>query len=130
MIASTITEDIQNGYSSEIGHRRFNNALTIHYGQSGETIQTPINSIIAKYIDYFTPIIREYTFTEEERATYRFAPKKFCQDEYGNQGYWSMILYINECHSVLDFDLETIKYFEPTRFRELLEEVLITDQMD
>lgn len=130
MIPRTIDEDINIGLGAEISHRKLNNELTIHYGNSTESITLPINSIIEKYYDFFEPIIGEYEFTDEERAEYRFAPKKFSQDVYGNQGYWSAILYINECHSILDFDLDTVRYFDPNKLEGILEEVLISAELD
>lgn len=126
-IPATITDDIKRGVKSQKTHRVLNNSLRINYANSGESVRMPLNSIIAKYKDYFDKYIDEVELTEEEQIKYRYSPKKFSQDMYGTTEYWSIILYINECHSIMDFEPVTVKYVLPNQITDLINEILILE---
>lgn len=126
-IPATIPDDIKRGVTSQKTHRVLNNSLRINYANSGESVRMPLNSIIAKYKDYFDKYIDEVELTEEEQIKYRYSPKKFSQDMYGTIEYWSIILYINECHSIMDFEPVTVKYVLPNQITDLINEILILE---
>lgn len=126
-IPATIPDDIRRGATSQKTHRVLNNSLCINYANSGETVRMPLNSIIAKYKEYFDNYIDEVELTEDEQRTYRYSPKKFSQDMYGTTEYWSIILYINECHSVMDFEPVKVKYVIPQSITDLINEILILE---
>lgn len=128
-IPATIPDDIKRGVTSQKTHRVLNNSLRINYTNSGESVRMPLNSIIAKYKDYFDKYIDEVELTEEEQLTYRYSPKKFSQDMYGTTEYWSIILYINECHSVMDFEPVKVKYVVPQSITDLINEILILEDL-
>lgn len=128
-IPATIKDDIKRGVTSQKTHRTLNNSLCIHYTNSSESIRMPLNSIIAKYKDYFDKYIDEVELTEEEQLIYRYSPKKFSQDMYGTIEYWSIILYINECHSIMDFQPVKVKYVVPQSITDLINEILILEDL-
>lgn len=128
-IPATIKEDIRRGITSQKTHRVLNNSLCIQYTNSSESIRMPLNSIIAKYKDYFDKYIDEVELTEEEQLIYRYSPKKFSQDMYGTIEYWSIILYINECHSIMDFQPVKVKYVVPQSITDLINEILILEDL-
>lgn len=128
-IPKTIEEDIEAGVNSQRSHRVFNGSLLIDYEDTGESVRVPINPLISKYKDYFDPYIKEVELTEEEQNEYRFAPKKFSQDMYGTIHYWSMLLYINECHSIIEFEPVILKYIAPESINEIINEILILENL-
>lgn len=130
-IPVTIEEDIEEGLSQDISHRKLNECAIVHYNNTGENIKIPMNSIISKYRDYFDKYIDEEKLTEDEEREYRYSPKKFSSFMYGTTSYWSIILYINECHSILDFVPKgSIKYVVPEVIESLIEEILILEGID
>lgn len=126
-IPATIDDDIKRGVTSQKTHRALNNSLLIEYQNSGEAVRLPANSIIGKYKEYFDKYTDSVTLTESEQREYRYSPKKFCLDMYGTIEYWSIILFINECHSIIDFEPVTIKYIVPESITELINEILILE---
>lgn len=128
-IPATIADDIKRGVKSQKTHRAFNNSLLIKYQNSGEAVRLPLNSIIAKYKDYFDAYIDSVELTEEEQIRYRYSPKRFSEDMYGTTEYWSMILYINECHSMMEFEPTTIKYIVPQSITTIINEIMILEDL-
>lgn len=125
MIPTTIENDIERGSSGGIGHRRLNNTLTLHFTSNGRNIYLPINPIVSKYKDIIDKYTDEVELTEDEVIRYRYSPKTYSEDMYGTIGYWSVILFINECHSIIDFHPETsIKFIQKDVIEDLFEEIL------
>lgn len=128
IIPSTIREDIEQGTNKELSHRVFNKGAYLHYVQNGETIKIPMNHIINKYKEYFDPYIEEFDIDEEDERRYLYSPKKLSLDLYQTVEYWSILLYINECHSIVDFAPSgTVKAIRPSYLVELLNEILILE---
>lgn len=128
MIPTTIEDDIANGDSEGIGHRKLNGVLNLQYTNSDSSIKVPINPLVSKYKDFLEAYIYTVPLDEDEVREYRFAPKRFCLDVYGTTAYWSVILFINDCHSVLDFELTEIKYIDPGMIESLFEEILALEE--
>ena len=47
---------------------------------------------------------------DKEQNRFRFQPKRVSLEMYGTVDYWSLILYINECPSVIDFEPEKLTF--------------------
>lgn len=124
MIPATIESDIARGASGSATHRKLNNVLTIHYTANGKNIDIPFEPLISKYKDLVEAYIDEEELTEDEVVRYRYAPKQFSLDMYGTTGYWSLILFLNDCHSIIDFHPQSIKYIEKNMIESLIEEIL------
>lgn len=127
MIPATIEEDVQNGLSKEISHRTLNEHIKLIYKKTGESIKIPNNSFISKYKEYFDNHIIEYPLSEKEQVRYRYSPKVVSQDIYSTTEYWSILLFINDAHSILDFNPTTIRYIDPTVMETLINEILILE---
>ena len=95
--------------------------------EDDSNIKIPFSSMIEKYKDFLYEIIITSDATKEELAQYRFNPKKLSQDLYGTTEFWDTILILNDCKSIIDFDLDTIKVYDPNRFKRYLNEIIITD---
>ena len=126
-IPSTLSELIEYGKNLDIAHRGFNSGAELHDASSDETIRIPFNPLINKYRDYFDAIMLTVPLNEEEQNDLRFSPKKLSYELYGTTEYWSMLLYINNCHSILDFEPEKVKVFDPDELQHLINELLIIE---
>lgn len=128
-IPITIEECIEQGRDAECSHRTLNGSAILHYTHNGKNISIPINPLINKYRDFFDEYILVHQLTEIEQRTYRFAPKKFSLDMYGTTEFWSIILYLNDCHSILDFQPTVIKFIDNTQINGILNEILILEDL-
>lgn len=127
-IPLTIKDDVEQGYSQQFSHRNFNEAIELYYVKNGETILIPLNPLINKYKEYFDNWIMEVPLLERESIEYRYAPKKLSYYYYGTTEFWSLILYINECHSIIDFNPTTsVRLIERTKLKEIMNEIMILE---
>lgn len=128
MISLTIQDEIDYGMDQEFSHRTFNDSCDITYTKNGETIKVPINPLISKYKEYFDNYIIEEELDDIMATRYRFSPKKLSYDYYGTTQYWSIILYINGAHSILNFEPEeSVKLIEQSNLEEILNEIMILE---
>ncbi len=86
-------------------------------------------ALINKYWDYIMKKCITYTFSNKDFLKYKYQPKLFCYDYYGNIELWSFLLKVNYMTSFLDFNKKTIKIFDTSIVR-LLEEILIIEEAD
>lgn len=126
MIPTTIDEDITNG-NRRTSHRSLNHELTIKYKHDDSEVKVPCEPIISKYKDYFDKYMDVAPLTEQEQNDYRYAPKKVSLDFYGTIAYWSIILFINECHSIVEFEPVNMKYIDPNYIEDLIEEITVLE---
>jgi len=86
-------------------------------------------SLPNKYWDYLMKRCIEYTFSDKDYLRYKYQPKLFCYEFYGNLELWSFLLKVNHMTSILDFNKKTIKVFDDGIIK-LLEEILIIEDPD
>lgn len=83
-----------------------------------------VDFILDKYLDLIEKkYVEAYTFSDEEMTDYKYAPKKFCYDIYGNQELWASLLRINNMKSVMDFNKKDIKIFKES-FLSIIQEIM------
>lgn len=130
-IPSTGAEQLENFMESEITHRRMTNSCIIKYTDSNQSINIPYESWAMKYYDFFEDYILEIDIPEEMWETYKNAPKMVSQDVYNTTEYWQFILFLNDCHSVLDFtEVSTIKLIDPAKINEIIEEIIALEEKE
>lgn len=128
-IPATLEEAIEEGLQEQISHRRLHGSMFLTYKKGGQTIKAPLEPLVNKYWD----IIMKYVITvdlnvdEDLKLQCRFNPKAASYSFYDTTEYWSMLLYINECHSTLDFDMDILKIIEPEEIDDLINEILILE---
>ena len=72
--------------------------------------------------------IEKFDITEEDERKYLYSPKKLSLDVYKTTEYWSILLYINECHSIIDFaPTGSVNAIRPDILTKLLNEILILE---
>ena len=69
-------------------------------------------TVISKYHGELEALITEETFTDRERAFYEFNPRLFAFDLYGIPELWYLILYANEMHSAMEFDVQKVRFYD------------------
>lgn len=93
-----------------------------------DTFVIPYKSVVLDYMPYFRECAITLPMGEVEKTKYRFKPKRLSNKLYGTPELWSALLELNYMVSVIDFNLEKdIQVFEPKRFKELLNEVMILE---
>ena len=130
----TITELIESIDDKELSYRNLHTDVLIHMTYNDRDInpivKVPYQSILRAYLPFFTDAIVTSAFTPLERTAYRFSPKKLSLDLYGTTELWSAILDVNSIVSISQFNLESpIKVYEPKKFFEVLNEVLVLEDV-
>ena len=125
MIYGTIEEEIEAGKELTRSHRLFNRSAIIHYTKSGDCIKIPMNALVSDFRDLLEEFIVEVELTQEGQSMYRYAPKRLSQDLYGTTQYWSILLHLNDSHSVIDFNPKKVKCIDPAKIDAVINEILI-----
>ncbi len=86
----------------------------------------PHSNLIDKYYYILTPLLTTVSLTDKEMEYYRYKPRLFCIDRYGNIELWSTLLRVNNILSPSEFDKKTFKGFTK-EFLEKLDEILIIE---
>lgn len=129
MIPLTIQEEIDAGNSEILSHRMLNNSIIINYNKSSERIRIPMDSLISKYSHLLDKFVISLTIDYDDRNNFAYSPKKLSQYFYRTTQFWSILLYLNDCHSLIEFDLEKerVKILDPAKITMLLNEILILE---
>lgn len=127
MVPVTVQEEIDQNRYRRVSHRVFNKELEVYCVNSGVTMKVPFGPLISKYKDFFDKHTVTMDLDEEDFVRYRYAPKRVSEDFYETTAYWSMILFINECHSIIEFEPTTLKLIDPNYIDDLIEEILILE---
>lgn len=112
-------EDVS--YRSTVYYTDINNI------KDGMIVKAPVLSIFDKYRHFLHPIIEVMDLTEENYKKYRFKPKTLSYDLYNTTEFWAALLSINNCTSILEFDLQRVKVYHKTKIRQLLNEIMVLD---
>lgn len=71
-------------------------------------------TVISKYHGELEELIIEKPLTDRERQFYAFNPRLFAYDLYGAPEMWFMILYANEMHCAMEFDVQRVRFYDKT----------------
>ena len=124
---ATIQELIDSVNDMEISYRNLH--TNIYIKNKDDVIKIPYKSIIREYLPYLQSSVVELKLSPEEVSKYRFKPKKLSYDLYGTTELWSALLELNRLYSIIEFNKEVYKVFEPKEFMTLLNEVLILEDV-
>ena len=124
---ATIQELIDSIKTEEISYRNLH--TNIYIINKEDTIKIPYKSIVRQYLPYFKQIAVDVPLTAPEIPKYRFKPKLLSYHLYGTTELWSALLELNNMVSVIEFDRDTYKVFDPTQFKILLNEVMILEDV-
>lgn len=124
---ATIQELIDSVNDMEISYRNLH--TNVYIKNKDDVIKIPYKSIIREYLPYLQSSVVELKLSPEEVSKYRFKPKKLSYDLYGTTELWSALLELNRLYSIIEFNKEVYKVFEPKEFMTLLNEVLILEDV-
>lgn len=124
----TIKEQIEGSKNLDISHRSLNSHIYIENSMNNEVLKIPFNALYSKFKDYFDTVTAVIPLTEEQQVLYRFSPKKLSLKLYQTVEYWSLLLYLNECPSIIDFDLTKVRIVYNDKIKSFLNELFILEK--
>lgn len=76
-------------------------------------------SLLESYNLINTPTTKMY---DVEKFDYKYAynPKLYAYDKYGITNMWRPIMILNKCPSIIDFNMEYIKFYNMTNFSKVM----------
>lgn len=84
-------------------------------------------AISTKYLDVILKCCVDVELTERELLRYRYQPKLYCYENYGNIELWSLLLKVNNMLSASEFSVRKIKGFDVNTLTRILNEILILE---
>ena len=127
MNSNTYLEDlILEGSTKEISYRSLHSHAYIKNSKN-EATRIPYMSLTNKYKDYLSDIVVEVELEPENYRKYRYNPKGLSLFLYGTTEYWYAILELNNLISVIEFDLEVVKVYDPTELKKIINEIFILE---
>ena len=128
-IPSTMPEQVAMMSGMEINYRTLHPGVVIHDQKSDRNIQIPFSSLTNKYRDFLSSIIITIPLDDVQMAFYRYKPKLVSEELYGTTEFWNDILILNQCVSVIEFTPKEILAYDPERFKDYINEILIQEGM-
>ena len=128
-IPSTMTEQVADAEDLDISYRVLHPAAIIIDEFSGRNIRVPFSSLTSKYRNFLSEIVVEVELDELERQDYLFKPKSLSNYLYGTTEFWNDLLILNNMYSIKDFIVDKVKVYDPNRFKEYLNEILILEEL-
>lgn len=127
-IPSTMTEQIEEMEDMEISYRTMHDNLMIVNNYHGKELVVPFSSIVRKYRHFLRPIIATLNLSPTDQRKYRFKPKSLSDDLYDTTEFWSELMVLNKAYSIAMFQPTKVKVYDPNRFKELLNEIMILEE--
>lgn len=127
-IPATVTEQVDQAKDLEISYRNLHPSATIDDINNDRDVIFPYSSIISKYRNFLYEIIIEVTLTEAEQLYYLYKPKLLSEDIYGTTELWDSILILNNFVSVSEFKPKVLKVYDPDRFKNYLNEIMLIEE--
>lgn len=123
-VPETMNDQINHAENLEISYRTLHTKAIVHDSERNINIRIPYDSLINKYRHFLESIVIEIKIDETYQKYYRYKPKLFSNDTYGTTELWFVILELNGCPSMLDFDLDRIKIYDPKKFKSFINEIM------
>lgn len=127
-IPSTLSQQFTDIKDYEISYRTLHPSQLLYNKQTDDIIEFPFASITNKYRHYLLACTVFVQLSEEEKELYMYNPKRLSEDVYGTTELWADILKLNNAVSVADFKPDFIRIYDPNKFKEYLNEVMIHDE--
>ena len=127
-IPSTLREQVDDIEKREISYRTLHPSYRLTNLQDQSVIELPYRSITNRFKTYLLACLVRFQLTEEEQEDYRFQPKKLSQDLYGTTELWADLLKLNNAVSITDFKPDYVTVYDPHKFKEYLNEIMMMDE--
>ena len=126
---ASLTEQIENIKNMQISYRVLHSTIDIIYDENTK-IKIPLASITNKYRDFLNSIVVSFNLNEKEQERYMYNPKLLSEDLYQTTEMWNDILLLNQCVSISDFKPTVVKFYDPDRFKGLLNELMMLEEQN
>ena len=127
LFPAKMEEQIEYYKDLELNYEKLHTYACIHDVVGEQKITVPYSSILNKYRHYLESEIITIDLTDDEYHTYKQAPKALSLYLYDTTQYWANLLEINNCISAMDFDMKTVRVYNPSTIREMVNEILILE---
>lgn len=77
------------------------------------TIVLMDQTVLSKYHEELKSYMQVNTFTELDQHYYAYNPRLFSMDLYGVPELWYLVLYANEMHSAIQFNVPIVRFYAP-----------------
>lgn len=68
-------------------------------------------TLLSKYTTELSAYLETTTLTSRQQEYYAYNPRLLSQDLYGAPEFWYILLYANEMHSALEFNVTKLKFY-------------------
>ncbi len=123
----TIEKQISEEAKADYNYRHLHSMMTIKDKITGEKLVVPYASLSATYMDYLKDYIEEKELTDAQWIAFKHNPQAMSEAIYGTTKYWAMLLEINHCKSRIEFTKRKVKYYNPDKLLEIVNEVLMKE---
>lgn len=69
-------------------------------------------SYLTKYHNELEPYKTSVDLSDREKHFYAYNPRLFAYDIYGYPEFWYLVIYANELHSAMEFNLSRVKFYQ------------------
>lgn len=129
MIPVTLTDQVNEIRNVEITYDNLHPKALLHDAKTDITIRIPYSSITNKYKDYLSTIVITKELTDDEKRNYWFKPKTVSYDIYRTTELWDTLLILNYYTSISQFTPNVLRYYDPTRLKAFLNEIMIIEKL-
>lgn len=126
-IPSTLPDQVSIAREIDLSYSVLHPKLIIKQNNETENIMVPFSSLVNKYRSYLSNIIMSSTLSESEYRKYCYKPKTLSQDLYESTELWDTLLTLNQCVSIREFNMKTVKFYDPDLLKRYLNEILILE---
>lgn len=126
-IPATMPEQVDYIQGLDINYRTLHDSLDIVDLSTNISITVPFDSLIDKYADFLLDIVGSVELSDPEQEYYKYQPKKVSDELYGTTELWHSILVLNECASIIDFKPKVLYYYDPSKLKAYINEILILE---
>lgn len=128
-VPSTLPEQVSTIRDTEINYKILHPIALLTDSKNGDTISIPYSSITNKYKDYLSTLIITKEYTDAEKMKYWYRPKTASYDIYGTTELWDTLLILNYYTSISQFTPNVLRYYDPSRLKPFLNEILIIEKL-
>lgn len=123
---ATVADLAEYGNNKNLSHENLHFKDSFYNTKTDVVQVVSMNNIIDKYYYILYPHLVTVELSEQEIERYRYRPRMYCQDAYGNIELWSTLLRMNNILTPSEFDKKKFKGFSKD-FLDKLDEIMIIE---
>ena len=128
-LPATLSDQVTDMRKREISYQSLHKTAVLYNEESKRNIKIPWDSISRKYRDILNKIRIQIILTDDLMSRYQYQPKRVSYELYKTTEFWSDILILNNCGTVLDFtDIRKLIVYDPDELKQLINEIMILEE--